>query len=97
MKFKLNRGGWPSRPKTIFAPAVMRKAAKVSDKLHAAVMYIHNTVDQSVQTPYGGLYDAVTKQGDWASSEALNILNEAMRQVNQEAQDANNKARELTK
>jgi hypothetical protein len=91
--FKRNRGGWPAREKTIFDAPAMRLAARAIDRLHNAIMYIHNTVDSRDETPYGGLYDAVTGKGDRASSLALDALTNAMYQVNDEAQARNQAAK----
>lgn len=91
--FKRNRGGWPDRAKTIFDAPAMRRAARVTDRLHNAIMYIHNTVDSREETPYGGLYDAVTGKGDRASSLALDALTHAMYQVNDEAHARNEAAK----
>ncbi len=95
---KKNRAGWPLRKKFIFDAASARRMQKATDKLHNAMMRIRETHDRSEETVYGGLYDAVTKKGDWGSTEALNILTNAMLLVVQA--DKNNqeaaKAKEQT-
>lgn len=73
-----NRGGWPARPKTVFDVAAVRRAARASDRLHSAIMHIHQTVA-------GDLYDVVADRGDRGSSDALKVLTDAMKRVNAEA------------
>ena len=91
-RLAVNHGGWPAKQKTIFDAPAMRRAARISDKLHNAIMYIHATID-------GQLYDAVADKGDKASSAALDALSDAMYRVNDEAHARNAlaKARELAK
>lgn len=74
--FAKNRGGWPARPKTVFDAKAHRIARKAGDILDNAKTHLRETVD-------GDLWDAVVRQGDWATTEAMEMLDEAMRRVNQ--------------
>ncbi len=78
---KVNAGGWPARPKTVFNTASRRKADKASNTLLNAKMHIFNTVERDAN---GFIYDHVRKSGDIGSSEALNLIDVAISQILQE-------------
>jgi hypothetical protein len=84
---RLNHGGWPYRPKTVFDPAARRTAMKAATILDSAKTHLRETVD-------GDLWDGTARVGDWATSAAMTLLDEAMSRVNQAETAANQAAKE---